>query len=737
MLILATVMLGSLAGCTSGGDVPGPVPTEDILTDVVVPTSTVALNIDEDATIRAKGAQLGDIIVLSDAKGNEYECEVNHVETAKFTFHVSDKIPVSTTDYTYTIQRDTDKGLKEQELYTVKTVVRNNYTAPDKAGYTLRGMVYCNKKGVAGVLVTDGVQIVETDENGYYYINSDKRYGCVYLILPTGYEVKAKNAMPQFWAKVDSTDPTSHQNKSFELVLSDTSQHTAIFVTDIHLANDDKTPLDLTQFRQLFVDEINTEYKGKQHVYCFNLGDFAWDVHWYANQFGDEYNLTNCAAQVATIPAQFWSTMGNHDNNGHTNYSNYTTGNYDLSEKIPYTSDFNGSYWKKDLYASEPFRQQIGPTHVALNLGGVHYILLDDIIYENDYPGKTDGDDKMGMRKYHAGFREDMVQWIKEDLKHVSKTTPIVVGFHIPLCAGSGQDHVSFNGEFSNGGVTASTNVKAFVDLFAGYSEVDFISGHTHVNRFRSIPGYSDNFYEHNIGANSGIWWSCSANCGGTNTKAGKINLCSDGAPAGYMVFEASGSSRPWYWKGQGAARNKQFKTYDMNKVKDAFNTYAKDFITPDPTLTPPRCWANNTSSEVEEGSRIYWYPKDYGMDEADNTIWINVWGYEETRFAGRDPWKVKVTEGGITTDAEPIFNGYHDPMMAFLFEIPKYQVSQGFSSNSCSRGAVPHLFRYVAKSATSTLNIAVTDRFGVVYRETMTRPKPFHDGTSVIWSLE
>ena len=36
------------------------------------------------------------------------------------------------------------------------------------------------------------------------------------------------------------------------------------------------------------------------------------------------------------------------------------------------------------------------------------------------------------------------------------------------------------------------------------------------------------------------------------------------------------------------------------------------------------------------------------------------------------------------------------------------------------------HFFRCTASSATSTITIKVTDRFGNVYSETMTRPKEF-----------
>ena len=40
--------------------------------------------------------------------------------------------------------------------------------------------------------------------------------------------------------------------------------------------------------------------------------------------------------------------------------------------------------------------------------------------------------------------------------------------------------------------------------------------------------------------------------------------------------------------------------------------------------------------------------------------------------------------------------------------------------------GYTPHMFAVTASSATSTLEIRVTDRFGTPYTETMKRPKTF-----------
>jgi hypothetical protein len=48
-------------------------------------------------------------------------------------------------------------------------------------------------------------------------------------------------------------------------------------------------------------------------------------------------------------------------------------------------------------------------------------------------------------------------------------------------------------------------------------------------------------------------------------------------------------------------------------------------------------------------------------------------------------------------------------------------------NSNDSSDGShTYHMYKVVASSPDSTLDITVTDRFGNVYKETMKRPRPF-----------
>lgn len=689
-LIFSVAIVAGLFACSKSEGVdpnPDPTPSGQILTNIT-PKSSVLCAIGDEVSITAEGAQLTDVIVLKNGS-TALDCEISTVADKSFKFVVPEGV-VNGTKYGVSIRRDD----ATQDLFDMSIYLQSvNTNVPDKAGMNLKGMVYCGSKGVADVLVTDGVNFTKTDSNGHYWLKSDKRYEVVYIVLPSGYDVKAQAAKPLFWDST-STDTTVCEQFNFELETANNDNHTLLIATDMHLTNRTTLkPHDFIQFKEGWVKEVTEEYTGKPNVYCLNLGDFSQDIYWY------QYNcdLTVASTQISDLPFQFWSTMGNHDNDGHT----------EAGDDV-------------DFRASGPFRHIMGPTHISMNIGKVHYILIDNIIYLNDFPGTT-ADDLMGKRNYNAGFREDILEWVKQDLSYVDKTTPVLVGMHIPLCNAYG---TARNGEFVD-----VNNWKTFIDLFAGYNEVEFVTGHTHVNRMRQIPGSGTNMYEHNIGAVCGIWWNTSANTGGTSSKPGKLAMCSDGSPTCYYVYDVKGTSRQWHLKGVGVPESKQFKTFDMNEVKKFFDNYAiaRTFLEAKQSAV--------TNNGVE--TTASWTAKEYGYEEDSNVVWINVWGYENGSFGGYGNWSISVKEGNTELPVEQI-DGFHDPLAALTYEIAEYNANKKFSTSSQSRKAMTHLFRVKASSANSTLTITVTDRFGKVYYEEMKRPKVFYNGTiSDSWTLD
>ena len=78
------------------------------------------------------------------------------------------------------------------------------------------------------------------------------------------------------------------------------------------------------------------------------------------------------------------------------------------------------------------------------------------------------------------------------------------------------------------------------------------------------------------------------------------------------------------------------------------------------------------------------------------------------------------MTENGKELDVTPVTA--YDPLHMLAMSAPRYRAgSTTFVTSNWS-----HFFLVQTTSETSTLDIKVTDRFGNIYSETMTRPKVF-----------
>ena len=64
------------------------------------------------------------------------------------------------------------------------------------------GKVLSGGKGIANVPVTDGTQIVLTDDKGRYSISSTSNAEYIYITLPDGYNIPMKGKVPAFFQKV-------------------------------------------------------------------------------------------------------------------------------------------------------------------------------------------------------------------------------------------------------------------------------------------------------------------------------------------------------------------------------------------------------------------------------------------------------------------------------------------------------------------------------------------------------
>lgn len=452
--------------------------------------------------------------------------------------------------------------------------------------------------------------------------------------------------MPQFWQPC-TLDANTVEQLDFQLLRADNDSHTMLVATDMHLANRN-SPKDYVQFADGFVKELTSAYNSAApgKVYCLNLGDFSWDGYWYDNKWA----LPECKQSVEDFNFQMWSVMGNHDND-------------------PYVAS--------DFGAEGPYRQHMGPVYYAMNIGRIHYIMLDNTEYLNT--GGSQG--TVGSRNYNRRFDDRQLAWLKEELTHVDKSTPIVVGCHCPLYSYSG-----------SGGVSVALQTQADIEqnpeLLRRLQQRDFPHGaHAREPQY-PVADLCRRLRAEYRGGSAGTW------CG--QQQYGNNNVCTARlAPAGYKIFTVDGTDLKWQYKATGLPIEKQFITYDMNEVKEYWATDA----------TALKAFA--------AGNDLRNRDKDYST-VGENAVYINVWAYEPG-------WTVTVTENGTPLAVKQVWSK-KDPLHSISYDIPRGAVNNGtltFPSTSCM-----HMFEVTASSASSTLEISVTDRFGNVSTESMTRPK-------------
>lgn len=595
-----------------------------------------------DITFDGKGFKVGDkiLLILATDEQEIYSANVTLVTTTSVTLTLPDGM--NTGRYRFVLVR----GDKILSLGTSTLNIIANFDVPDIPGMNIKGVVYSSGIGIPGVVVSDGYGVTVTDDDGIYYLTSEKKTGYVFISVPGGYEVTNTMNAPQFFEKLSGVNVIDRRD--FSLTPVDNDDHVLVAMADMHLANRNN---DLSQFGH-FLDDVNAlitdcTAKGKK-VYGLNLGDQTWDLYWYENDFG----LVQYVTWMNQINCTVFNTMGNHDND-------------------PYCAN--------DWTAEQAYRDVLGPTWYSFNLGKVHYVVLDNIEYINAGGAPL----KVGNREYNDKIVADQIEWLKKDLATITdKTTPVIVAMHIPLYkAPSTANSVTLNIE----------NGQEFINCLAGFSKVHVLTGHTHIN-YSVVPSAS--LMEHNIAAVCATWWWT-----GKSGYAGN-HICKDGSVGGYAVWEINNTGMEWYYKSIGYDKNYQFRTYDLNTILITGDKYAPS--------------ANDTYKGLLAG-----YAAGYTSPNSGNGVLINVWGYDKD-------WTVEVSEGATPLTVTRV--SQKDPLHIISYEAKRLNVNAEPTSSFIT-GNTSHLFKVTASSPNSTLNIKVTDRFGHVYTETMTRPKNFDYG--------
>ena len=522
-------------------------------------------------------------------------------------------------------------------------------------GTTLTGKVLCDNKPVAGVVVTDGEQIVTTDAKGVYNIASTKPYGIVYISTPSGYEPVMKDAVrADFWAKTTAT-ATEKERHDFELKKIDDSRFSVLMFTDTHFCNDPKRE-DFKHFKELAMPAINrAAEKAEGTLFAVALGDITWDRFWYATGMSIECVPQHLADHQFPMP--FYCVHGNHD--------------YDPSVAADNNPNVN---------AIQRFSNTFGPTFYSMNRGGVHFVMLDNIIYKNEVKeGQKTAKGVVGSRNYDLYVDDAQLEWLKGDLALVDKSTPVVVCMHAPMFT------YNDKGEQVYGFVDGKTEL--LVELLKEFESVKVFSGHSHRTMSFVHPEYP-NIVEYNITSIGGDLWN-------TPSKS-DINIGEDGADAGFYVctFEGKNFSKRWYSTEDGSEY--PFRAYDMNEVAKIYKN----------------------SKELQYLCRLQSNQMDYSNRKYANCVYVNCWTWE----AGST---LTITQNGKELKVEKISDS--DPLAAkVVFAKPTIFDTKKENSKTNRLSLAANMFRTKAADATSPVVITLTTPTGGTFTQTLARPAAF-----------
>lgn len=381
------------------------------------------------------------------------------------------------------------------------------------------------EKGISGVSVSNGAQVVLTDKNGRYSLPITDGQ-TVFVIKPSGYGVPVnQNNLPQYYYqykpngspadfKYKGTAPTGAlaQEVNFALYKQNENKNFDILVFG---DPQPRTAKELDYFKRAIVHEAKSNKKNT--VFGISLGDLVWD----------DLSLQKPYADIMREMGLPWyNVMGNHDMN------------YDA---------------KEDQLSDETFESNFGPANYAFDYGNVHFMVLDDILYPDPRDGKG----------YWGGFREDQIQFIQKDLKLVDKNKLIVISFHIPL-------------EHHNEDSFRNTDRQKLFDALAPFPNALLLSAHTHVQQqifYGKAQGWNGakDLHEYNVGTTCGDWWSGTADDTGLPTSTMR-----DGTAKGYSFISFNDNQYNVKYKIAGKPEDYQISLYVPKVIPFPSKTSAK-----------------------------------------------------------------------------------------------------------------------------------------------------------------
>jgi hypothetical protein len=345
--------------------------------------------------------------------------------------------------------------------------------------------------GVRGVAVSNGRDVVRTDWRGRYRIPVAEG-DAVFVIKPRGYATPVdENGLPRFYTlhkprgspeglDFEGFAPTGPLPESIDFPLirqRESARFRALLFGD--------TQTYTLEEIHLLARDVVEPLVGADVAFGMTLGDLV----------GDDLSLFNpLNGVVGRIGVPWYHVIGNHD-------MNYRAAG--------------------DAHASETYQRVYGPATYAFQVGRVHFVVLDDVIYA----GWNEQEQRAG--RYEPGFRDDQIEFVRNYLDGIPRNHLVVFAMHIPLDEFDEHAHQR----------------RALFEALADHPHALSLSAHTHM-QYHHFFGEEDGVgagrtHHHlNQAAAAGSWW-----LGALDEVGIPHTTMRDGVPNGYSILSFDGNT--------------------------------------------------------------------------------------------------------------------------------------------------------------------------------------------------
>jgi len=365
--------------------------------------------------------------------------------------------------------------------------------ASGAAGETAVGVVFhdansngrrdAGEPGLPGVRVSNGRQVVQTDESGRYQLPVDDDT-ILFVIKPRGWMTPVDELnLPRFYyihkprgspaLKYPGVPPTGPLPGSVDFALRPQEEPECFRV----LFLGDTQPASIDDVNHLAHDIVEPLI-GTDAAFGFTLGDVVSD----RLELHDPVNRV-----IAHIGVPWYNVLGNHD------------------------MDYAAA---DDRHSDDNWELTYGPAYYSFDYGPVHFIVLDDVVWY----GPTE--DKKGY--YRAGLGDKQLEFVRNDLALLPADQLVVLTMHIPI--------------------EQIQERKELLSLLAQHPHTLSFSAHTHITEHLFLDSRYDwpgTRPHHHINAVTacGSWWT-----GAPDELGVPHTTMADGAPNGWLMVTFEGT---------------------------------------------------------------------------------------------------------------------------------------------------------------------------------------------------